>query len=93
MDDVGEEEQELDLEEESMRPRIADIIEHNYYFREVSSLLFILCSVFVFECTNGLLLSSDNKLFSYFPSVVTVFLNRNAMQYMWLLIYWALKNR
>ncbi|XP_026498929.2 radial spoke head protein 6 homolog A [Vanessa tameamea] len=34
MEDVGEEEQELDLEEDSLRPRIADIIEHNYYFRE-----------------------------------------------------------
>lgn len=93
IEDVGEEEQELDLEEESMRPRIADIIEHNYYFREVSTLLFILFFVFVFKCTNGLLLSSDNKLFSYFPSVVTASLNRNAMQYMWLLICWVLKNR
>lgn len=34
LEDVGEE-QELDLEEETTKPRIADLIEHNYYFREV----------------------------------------------------------
>ncbi|CAH2094845.1 unnamed protein product [Euphydryas editha] len=34
MEDVDEEEQELDLEEDSMKPRITDLIEHNYYFRE-----------------------------------------------------------
>ncbi|XP_045776181.1 radial spoke head protein 4 homolog A isoform X2 [Maniola jurtina] len=33
LEEVGEE-QELDLEEESVKPRIADLIEHNYYFRE-----------------------------------------------------------
>ncbi|CAH2044783.1 unnamed protein product, partial [Iphiclides podalirius] len=34
MQDMGEEEQELDLEEESVRPKIADFIDHNYYFRQ-----------------------------------------------------------
>lgn len=34
-DDMGEEEQELDLEEENLKPRIADLIDHNYYFRQV----------------------------------------------------------
>ncbi|CAG9565720.1 unnamed protein product [Danaus chrysippus] len=34
LEDVGEEEQELDLEEDSFKPRIADLIDHNYYFRE-----------------------------------------------------------
>ncbi|XP_034833769.1 LOW QUALITY PROTEIN: radial spoke head protein 6 homolog A [Maniola hyperantus] len=33
LEEMGEE-QELDLEEESVKPRIADLIEHNYYFRE-----------------------------------------------------------
>ncbi|XP_013170636.1 PREDICTED: radial spoke head protein 6 homolog A [Papilio xuthus] len=34
MEEVGEEEQELDLEEESTKPRISDVIDHNYYFRQ-----------------------------------------------------------
>ncbi|CAH0728637.1 unnamed protein product, partial [Brenthis ino] len=34
MEDIGEEEHELDLEEESIRPRILDLIDHNHYFRE-----------------------------------------------------------
>lgn len=34
-EEVGEEEQELDLEEENLKPRIADLIDHNYYFRQV----------------------------------------------------------
>ncbi|XP_068619339.1 radial spoke head protein 6 homolog A [Battus philenor] len=34
MDDMGEEEQELDLEEESIKPRVSDVIDHNYYFRQ-----------------------------------------------------------
>ncbi|XP_072929487.1 radial spoke head protein 6 homolog A [Epargyreus clarus] len=34
LENLGEEEQELDLEEDSIKPRIADLIEHNYYFHE-----------------------------------------------------------
>lgn len=34
-DNMGEEEQELDLEEEENKPRIVDFLDHNYYFREV----------------------------------------------------------
>ncbi|CAH0400644.1 unnamed protein product [Chilo suppressalis] len=34
LDELGEEEQELDLEEDNVKPRVADLIEHNYYFRE-----------------------------------------------------------
>ncbi|CAG9789520.1 unnamed protein product [Diatraea saccharalis] len=34
LEDMGEEEQELDLEEDSTKARVADLIEHNYYFRE-----------------------------------------------------------
>ncbi|CAG5004318.1 unnamed protein product [Parnassius apollo] len=34
MQEQGEEEQELDLEEESDKPRITDLIDHNYYFRQ-----------------------------------------------------------
>ncbi|XP_038206923.1 radial spoke head protein 6 homolog A [Zerene cesonia] len=34
MEELGEEEQELDLEEEDAKPRIADLIDHNYYFRQ-----------------------------------------------------------
>jgi hypothetical protein len=45
LEDLGEEEQELDLEEESVKPRIADLVEHNYYFREVK-ILMILCLEF-----------------------------------------------
>ncbi|KAM3959332.1 radial spoke head protein 4a [Aphomia sociella] len=33
-DNLEEEEQELDLEEESVKPRVADLVDHNYYFRE-----------------------------------------------------------
>ncbi|XP_049878152.1 radial spoke head protein 6 homolog A [Pectinophora gossypiella] len=33
-EDMGEEEQELDLEEDANRPHIADLVDHNYYFRE-----------------------------------------------------------
>lgn len=46
MQDMGEEEQELDLEEESERPRIADLIDHNYYFRQVSLNLYSLITLF-----------------------------------------------
>ncbi|XP_063538919.1 radial spoke head protein 6 homolog A isoform X1 [Cydia strobilella] len=34
MDAMDEEEQELDMEEEGGKARIADLVEHNYYFRE-----------------------------------------------------------
>ncbi|XP_045532564.1 radial spoke head protein 6 homolog A [Pieris brassicae] len=34
MEEVGEEEQELDLEEEDSKPRIADLIDNNYYFKQ-----------------------------------------------------------
>ncbi|CAK1583968.1 unnamed protein product [Parnassius mnemosyne] len=34
LQEQGEEEQELDLEEESDKPRITDLIDHNYYFRQ-----------------------------------------------------------
>ncbi|XP_047033554.1 radial spoke head protein 6 homolog A [Helicoverpa zea] len=34
LDDLGEEEQELDLEEDNYKPKIQDLIDHNYYFRE-----------------------------------------------------------
>ncbi|XP_013194260.1 radial spoke head protein 6 homolog A isoform X1 [Amyelois transitella] len=34
IENLGEEEQELDLEEDSMKPRIVDLIDHNYYFKE-----------------------------------------------------------
>ncbi|KAL0868879.1 hypothetical protein ABMA27_007219 [Loxostege sticticalis] len=34
LEDMGEEEQELDLEEDNVKPRVADLIDHNYYFRE-----------------------------------------------------------
>ncbi|XP_059048226.1 radial spoke head protein 6 homolog A [Achroia grisella] len=34
MDNLGEDEQELDLEEDSVKPRVADLIDHNYYFRQ-----------------------------------------------------------
>ncbi|KAG6441997.1 radial spoke head protein 6 homolog A [Manduca sexta] len=33
-DEMGEEEQELDLEEDNFKPRIADMIDNNFYFRE-----------------------------------------------------------
>lgn len=35
---MGEEEQELDLEEDSYKPKIQDLVDHNYYFREVITL-------------------------------------------------------
>ncbi|KAJ8714252.1 hypothetical protein PYW08_007872 [Mythimna loreyi] len=34
LDDLGEEEQELDLEEDNYKPKIQDLVDHNYYFRE-----------------------------------------------------------
>ncbi|XP_052744158.1 radial spoke head protein 6 homolog A [Bicyclus anynana] len=34
LDQEGEEEQELDLEEDTEKPRVVDLIEHNGYFRE-----------------------------------------------------------
>ncbi|KAI8424752.1 hypothetical protein MSG28_006700 [Choristoneura fumiferana] len=34
IDMMGEEEQELDLEEDNTKPQVADLIDHNYYFRE-----------------------------------------------------------
>ncbi|XP_037876247.1 radial spoke head protein 6 homolog A [Bombyx mori] len=33
-EDMDEEEQELDLEEDNVKPRIADLIDSNYYFKE-----------------------------------------------------------
>ncbi|KAH9642274.1 hypothetical protein HF086_009638 [Spodoptera exigua] len=38
LDDGGEEEQELDLEEETYKPKIQDLIDHNYYFRQAFEL-------------------------------------------------------
>lgn len=35
-EDMDEEEQELDLEEDNVKPRIADLIDSNYYFKEVT---------------------------------------------------------
>ncbi|CAB3248695.1 unnamed protein product [Arctia plantaginis] len=32
--DIGEEEQELDLEEDNFKPRITDLLENNHYFKE-----------------------------------------------------------
>ncbi|CAH1637934.1 unnamed protein product [Spodoptera littoralis] len=34
LDDGGEEEQELDLEEDHYKPKIQDLVDHNYYFRQ-----------------------------------------------------------
>ncbi|CAH0594510.1 unnamed protein product [Chrysodeixis includens] len=34
LENVDEEEQELDLEEENEKPRIQDLVDHNYYFKE-----------------------------------------------------------
>ncbi|XP_050664013.1 radial spoke head protein 6 homolog A [Leptidea sinapis] len=34
MEDFGEEEQELDLEEDTDKPRVSDLVDHNYYFRQ-----------------------------------------------------------
>lgn len=36
---MGEEEQELDLEEEDSTPRVVDLLDNNYYFREVRIVL------------------------------------------------------
>lgn len=42
IEDVGEEEQELDLEEEDTKPRIADLIDNNFYFKQVPTNLYFL---------------------------------------------------
>lgn len=55
LDNIGEEEQELDLEEDNEKPRIQDLVDHNYYFKEVVITLCILfiCIMYILSVVNN----------------------------------------